>query len=385
MKVIITTIAIAFFATIVRATAGYETAVTLAPVAPPLLSQTGLYAGEGTMQIDARNRPFSPQYPLWSDGAAKRRWVRLPEGAAIDAQDLSRWDFPIGTRFWKEFSFDGNKVETRFLWRVSKEQWVFASYVWNEEQSEASLAPDTGIPNVAEVAAGKRHSIPSITECRSCHDSARTEILGFDALNLSDDRDPNAPHAEALTPGMITLRTLTDENLIVPKRTALVSRPPRIEAGSPQARAALGYLSTNCGSCHNRESSIASLGLILKHSLTDPVGRGGTFLSAEARRAKVEVPPASAGRCMPALATTAGKRGHWVVPEAQEASRIINPGHPESSALVRRVKSRRPSSQMPPLGTVLVDRQAVDLLTSWIQSNPGEWQATIARCAGEGS
>jgi hypothetical protein len=385
MKVIITTIAIAFFATIVRATAGYETAVTLAPVAPPLLSQTGLYAGEGTMQIDPRNRPFSPQYPLWSDGAAKRRWVRLPEGAAIDAQDLSRWDFPIGTRFWKEFSFDGHKVETRFLWRVSKEQWVFASYVWNEEQSEASLAPDTGIPNVAEVAAGKRHSIPSITECRSCHDSARTEILGFDALNLSDDRDPNAPHAEALTPGMITLRTLTDENLIVPKRTALVSRPPRIEAGSPQARAALGYLSTNCGSCHNRESSIASLGLILKHSLTDPVGRGGTFLSAEARRAKVEVPPASAGRCMPALATTAGKRGHWVVPEAQEASRIINPGHPESSALVRRVKSRRPSSQMPPLGTVLVDRQAVDLLTSWIQSNPGEWQATIARCAGEGS
>lgn len=369
MKVIITTIAIAFFATIVRATAGYETEVTLAPVAPPLLSQTGLYAGEGTMQIDARNRPFSPQYPLWSDGAAKRRWVRLPEGAAIDAQDLSRWDFPIGTRFWKEFSFDGHKVETRFLWRVSKEQWVFASYVWNEEQSEASLAPDTGIPNVAEVAAGKRHSIPSITECRSCHDSARTEILGFDALNLSDDRDPNAPHAEALTPGMLTLRTLTEENLISPKRTALVSRPPRIEAGSPQARAALGYLSTNCGSCHNKESSIASLGLILKHTLPGVGSRE----------------PGAESQCTAALATTAGKRGHWVVPEAQEASRIINPGHPESSALVRRVKSRRPSSQMPPLGTVLVDRQAVDLLTSWIQSNPGEWQATIARCAGEGS
>ena len=88
-------------------------------------------------------------------------------------------------------------METRFLWRVSKEQWVFASYAWNEAQTEASLAPESGIPNVAEVAPGKRHSIPSITECRSCHDSARTEILGFDALNLSDDRDPNAPHAEA--------------------------------------------------------------------------------------------------------------------------------------------------------------------------------------------
>ncbi|HEX6215947.1 MAG TPA: c-type cytochrome domain-containing protein, partial [Vicinamibacterales bacterium] len=70
--------------------------------------------------------------------------------------------------------------------------------------------------------------------------------------------------------------------------------------------------------------------------------------------------------CTAALATTVGKRGHWVVPEAQEASRLINPGHPESSAVVRRVKSRRPSSQMPPLGSVAVDKQAVDLLTSWV-------------------
>ena len=382
MKSIITATAL-LIAVVAKVTAGHETGVTPAPVAPPLLSQTGLYAGEGTLQIDARNRPFSPQYPLWSDGAAKRRWIRLPEGAAIDARDLSRWDFPIGTRFWKEFSFDGHKVETRFLWRVSNEQWVLASYAWNEAQTEASLAPESGIPNVAEVAPGKRHSIPSVSECRSCHDSARTEILGFDALNLSDDRDPNAPHAEPLTREMLTLRTLTQESLITPKRMDLVTTPPRIQASSPQARASLGYLSTNCGSCHNRESSIASLGLILKHSVTER--RGGTFLSAEARSAEVEVPPISASECTAALATTAGKRGHWVVPEAQEASRIINPGHPESSALIRRVKSRRPASQMPPLGSVLVDRQAVDLLTSWVQSNPGEWKATIARCAGEGS
>lgn len=344
---------------VAKAIAGYETGVTLAPVAPPLLSQTGLYAGEGTLQIDARNRPFSPQYPLWSDGAAKRRWIRLPEGAAIDATNLSRWDFPIGTRFWKEFSFDGHKVETRFLWRVSKEQWVLASYAWNEAQTEASLAPESGIPNVAEVAPGKRHSIPSVSDCRSCHDSARTEILGFDALNLSDDRDPNAPHAEPLTREMLTLRTLTEEGLITPKRMDLVKTPPRIQASSPLARASLGYLSTNCGSCHNRESSIASLGLILKHSVTEQRGDS---------------------QCTAALATTAGKRGHWVVPEAEEASRIINPGHPESSALIRRVKSRRPASQMPPLGTVLADRQAIDLLTSWVQSNPEEWKATITRC-----
>ena len=60
-------------------------------------------------------------------------------------------------------------------------------------------------PNIAEVAPGKRHSIPSVAECRSCHDSARTEILGFNALQLSTDRDPQALHAEPLSPDMVTL------------------------------------------------------------------------------------------------------------------------------------------------------------------------------------
>jgi cytochrome c553 len=373
MRVILTTVAMVLLAAIVRATAGFDVEV-MAPVAPALLSATGLYAaprqaqgspeqsretGGGTIAIDPRNRPFSPQYPLWTDGAAKRRWIRLPEGAVIDAANVSRWEFPIGTKFWKEFSFDGRKVETRMLWRVSAERWVFATYVWNDAQTEATLAPEAGIPGAAEVAPGKRHSIPGIADCRACHDSARTEILGFDALNLSDDRDPNAPHAERLTADMITLKTLMEENLMTPKRPELVSSPPRIHASSPEARAALGYLSTNCGSCHNRESSIASLGLILKHSIGD---RG----------------PAE---CTPALATTAGKRGHWVVPEAQEESRLINPGRPEASAIVRRVKSRRPSSQMPPLGSVIVDRQGVDLLTAWVGSNPDQWRELMTRCA----
>src|SRR5687768_2449555 len=350
MKAITTTIAIMLLAAIVRATAGFDSGAA-APVAPALLSETGLYAGEGTTRIDPLNRPFSPQYPLWTDGATKKRWIRLPAGSAIDATNLSRWEFPVGTKFWKEFSFDGRKVETRVLWRVSADTWVFATYAWNAAQTDAALAPEAGIPGAAEIAPGKRHAIPGTADCRSCHDSARTEILGFDALNLSDDRDPNAPHGEPLTRDMITLKTLMNDNLIYPKRPELIETPPRIAASSPEARAALGYLSTNCGSCHNRESSIASLGLLLKHTVSGSGSRE----------------PGSA-ECTPALATTVGKRGHWVVPEAPEESRLINPGHPESSAIVRRVKSRRPLSQMPPLGSVLVDKRGLDLLTSWVST-----------------
>lgn len=339
-----------------------------APVAPRLLSETGLYAGEGTRVVDVRNRPFAPQYPLWSDGAGKRRWVQLPPGARIDVSNVDRWDFPVGTRFWKEFDFDGRKVETRFLWKVSDSRWVFASYAWNEAQTDAVLVPESGMPDVADVAPGKRHSIPSLTECRSCHDSSRTEILGFSALQLSDDRDPNALHADPLPADAVTLRTLVDEQLISPRRTEFVAAPPRIDAATPEARTALGYLSTNCGSCHNRESSIASLGLLLKHELRGDKPSG-----------------LSSPRCTPALATTAGRKGHWAVPANPAESRVINPGKPELSALIQRVRSRRPSSQMPPLGTVVQDRAAVELLTAWVKSNPEEWARLAATCGPGGS
>src|SRR5690349_11109089 len=222
-----------------------------AAAAPGWLSQTGLYSDPATLKIDSRNRNFSPQYPLWSDGATKRRWVRLPVGSKIDVADLGNWELPVGTRFWKEFSFNGKKVETRFLWRTSEDNWVFASYVWNEAQTDAELASESGVPNIAEIADGKRHSIPSVSECRACHDSNRTETLGFSALQLSIDRDPNALHAEPLAGDMLTVKTLVDEDLLTPRRPELVTNPPRIAADTPMTRAALGYLSTNCGSCHN--------------------------------------------------------------------------------------------------------------------------------------
>ena len=88
--------------------------------APARLIDTGLYAAGHPGEIDPRNRPFAPQYPLWTDGATKRRWVYLPPGAPIDARDAAEWQFPAGTRFWKEFSFNGRKVETRMIWRASR-------------------------------------------------------------------------------------------------------------------------------------------------------------------------------------------------------------------------------------------------------------------------
>lgn len=316
---------------------------------PQLLSETGFArAGNGGA--------FSPQYPLWSDGAAKRRWVYLPPGATIDVSDPDRWEFPDGTKFWKEFSVDGRKVETRFLWKRGGE-WQFATYAWNDMQTDATLVPEAGLTTDVEVAPGKRHRIPGSIECRACHVTDRVEILGFTALQLSTDRDRDALHAEPLTPDMITLRRLQEEGRLSPGRPDWVSRPPRIVAPDHNTRTVLGYLSTNCGTCHNTLSDLASLDLDLRATVS------------------------RTAPCPTALATTLDRPGRWEIPAASPGtSRRLAPGQPDVSTLLARMKSRLPSSQMPPLGTVVVDEAAVALLTKWIEADPGVWQTRRTGC-----
>lgn len=57
--------------------------------------------------------------------------------------------------------------------------------------------------------------------------------------------------------------------------------------------------------------------------------------------------------------------------QSHDAVLRIEPQHPDRSALMQRMAARVPALQMPPLGTELVDRQAVDLIRRWIeQSEP---------------
>jgi mono/diheme cytochrome c family protein len=311
--------------------------------APSRLCDTGLYSDGTAGAIDPRNRPYSPQYPLWSDGAVKTRWIFLPPGTAIDTTNAGEWRFPVGTKFWKQFTFNGRKVETRFLWRASANDWVFATYVWNQEGTDAVLAPDAGIRGVVEVAPGRGHDIPGVADCRACHGERQAGPLGFNALQLSTDRDPNAIHGEPLAPGMITLATLSAAGLLSPARPELVASPPRIRTSDPATRAVLGYFAGNCGHCHNRGGDIAYDGPSLKH---------GDILDGDA-----------------VAAALLAKATAWQVPGQPEGgSLMLNRAQPDASAMLVRMKSRRPSSQMPPLGTNLRDDAAVAALTRWLNS-----------------
>ncbi|MBM9594071.1 c-type cytochrome domain-containing protein [Roseitranquillus sediminis] len=305
---------------------------------PADLFATGLYSEPETLTVDPAHLAFSPQYPLWTDGATKRRWISLPAGTTIDAADAGRWLFPVGTRFWKEFSFDGRRVETRFMEHRGDGRWTFAAYEWSADGTGATLAPERGRADAWPLGEGRTHTIPGRIDCQVCHGSGPSPVLGFTALQLSPDRDPNAPHGELLPLGAVDLAALIERGLI----TGLADDgAPRIVASGPVERAALGYLHGNCGHCHTEDGALAELGLDLAHDPEDsPASARTTTFDTPLRK-----PPAG-------------------LPEGV-ALRVI-PGDPDASALLHRVASRDRLLQMPPLGTALVDEDAVALLEAWI-------------------
>lgn len=195
---------------------------TRAEALPSRLSQTGLYADIANDVLEPAALQFSPRFPLWTDGASKRRWLLLPEGEQVDTTDAGDWTFPVGTRTFKEFVRDGVRVETRMNLKTP-DGWAAVSYVWDDDGADASLQLTT-----AEDVAGTPHDVPGAAECGSCHGGRGDFTLGFSAVQL----DP------------ATLDALFDSGVLSAPVASGLDLDPTSQAG-------LGYLHGNCSHCHN--------------------------------------------------------------------------------------------------------------------------------------
>lgn len=312
----------------------------LAETLPEQLSQTGLYADFTTGRMADGVMAFTPQYPLWSDGASKRRWILLPVGMSVDASDPDAWVFPVGTKLWKEFSLR-RRVETRYI-ELTANGWIFATYRWLADESAAVLAPKLGQRAVDEISPGVPYDLLARSDCLACHEGNVSRVLGFSALQLSSARDPGAPHGEPLRPGDVDLAALLERGLVTGLPARLRTAAPQVPARSAGERSALGYLHSNCSNCHNSRGPLADLDFSLEVRL-------------------------AAGTAMPdAIATGLDRTARFQPSGAAPMSRLAA-GHPEASLVVQRMARRDPITQMPPLGSRLVDREAVALVETWIR------------------
>jgi hypothetical protein len=288
---------------------------------PARLSETGLYEHPAEQTVAADVLAYAPQFQLWSDGAEKRRWAWFPPGAQIDDTDMDAWVFPQGTKFWKEFTRDGVRVETRLLQKVGPgdDDWVALAYLWDKQQRDAYATPYGAID-----ALGTPHNVPASSECPACHGGRKSFVLGFSAIQLSQPAQS----------GEADLARLVEANLLSVQPAGSFAVP-----GNDSERQALGYLHANCSHCHNQNRP-------KRHGARcfDPKKPFDFSLSVAALGSPTE---------------TATYRS--------AIDSVIKPGRPGKSRLIELVSKRGFGAQMPPLATERVDHAAVTLLSQWIQ------------------
>jgi len=299
---------------------------------PQLLSETGCGNPDDPTEMVEAAISYNINMPLWSDDLDKKRWMALPDGTTIEVNGEGDWDFPVGTVLIKEFSHNGERIETRLLMRHDDGAWAGYAYRWNDDLTDAVLVP-TG----QQVDLGSfLWQVPDSATCFACHGVAITSTLGPKTEQLNGDAlytwtGRRAPQIDTLNHlGMFA--TSPGDPSTLPAFPALGSDAP----AEDQARA---YLDANCAPCHQPGGS-ANAAMDLRHATPLP----------DMNLCDVEPDHGDLG---------------------VSGAKLLVPGDPSSSLVYLRADSTAPEERMPPAGTVLVHSDGVDVIADWISGLTG--------------
>lgn len=237
------------------------------PNFPRLLSETSCYQDLATARPMASAIPYTVNSPLWSDGAAKQRYVVVPQGKTVEFRESGVLGLPTGTILIKEFLIEGvagdsttlRPMETRFLVKRCEPEddgcaaaWQGYSYMWNDAGTEGTLLDDAAVKAWSVVADGvpttHDHIYPSRTQCADCHKDLNGGTIGLSAVQL------NRPQ---LYGDVIEnqLRAWEQAGLFgdtgpsrAPEESPFVPTPADVTRSLEERTA--GYLHANCAHCH---------------------------------------------------------------------------------------------------------------------------------------
>ena len=341
---------------------------------PPKLSDWHVVeVHDGRLQLNDGVVPYDLNTPLFTDYAHKLRTVWMPKGTTAKYRPTDTLDFPVGTVISKTFYYprtaDGKfgdvarnddysrdfagqgldmanvrLIETRILVH-RKDGWAAIPYVWNDAQTEATLARTGAVLPLALVGTDNaredfNYVVPDESQCQSCHAQdwidRKVHPIGPKARHINKDyhyADGSANQLEHLAKlGYLSgLPALAE----VPRDANWEDTRATLDA---RARA---YLDINCGHCHNANGAANTTGLTLD---------AGT---PEDRHLGICKPPTAAGQ---------GTGDHFF---------DIVPGQPDESILPYRLSSKEPGVMMPELGRSTVHREGVALIKAWIAAQPG--------------
>lgn len=342
---------------------------------PRTLSASGLFDSVKDHRMKPGVVPYSVVASFWSDGAHKERWIALPPGEGITLKRGRGWDFPDKSVIVKSFALERTEgdpasrkwIETRFLTKQGGE-WYGYSYLWNDAGTDATLIDAAGLDKeyTIRTAAGERKQVwhyPGRAECMVCHSRAQNYVLGLCELQMNKDHDYGGGRVENQIRtferlGMFQTDWYADvkggvrDPLNKPepgqrevKRSTLFTHFPKdlkklvdpYDKTQDLTLRARSWLHANCSSCHV-EAGGGNAQMELE------------FSTALDRMRLVDAKP---------VHQTFG------LPDA----RLLAPGNPDRSVLLKRMGSRGPNTgQMPPLATSRVDPAGLDLMRDWCRS-----------------
>jgi uncharacterized repeat protein (TIGR03806 family) len=314
---------------------------------PPLLSQTGLFTSLTEMKPSPGLVPYDVNTPLWSDGAAKQRWIVLPPGGEIGFSPTGEWSFPPGTIFVKHFELAVDetrlgrrkRLETRLLVVDASGYGYGATYRWRPNHSDADLLADSARePITIHSSAGNRVQTwyyPSRADCLTCHTRAARFVLGVKTRQLNRDfiyPETGIGDNQLRAWSYLAMfdRALDENSLRHYSRLAAVD-----DLHASLEQRARSYLDANCAHCH----------------------RPGNTVRA-AFDARYDTPLAELNLLnRPTVSDSLSIKD----------PRVVAPGDLSRSMLTLRLM-RSDNYRMPPLATSVNDQAAIAVLEAWVKS-----------------
>jgi uncharacterized repeat protein (TIGR03806 family) len=308
----------------------------------PKLSDYHFFEGEmKNLEPVYKVIPYDLNSSLFTDYAHKKRFIWMPEGVkATYNGDGKVLEFPTGTILIKNFYYDNvlpanttRILETRLMIRKST-GWIFADYIWNTQQTEATLNMDGSYVDLSWTQNGATmnatYRIPSGTECLTCHKSSDIAIpIGPKPQNLNK----NYTYANGSQNQLERWKAEGYLDEAVPQNIA--STVDWTDTSKPLDLRVRSYLDINCAHCHSEGAHCSY--------------RVMRFAFSES--------------------TTDHNLGICIAPQENinpSLSYIIARKNVNRSAVHYRLNTTVEAERMPLLGRTIVHTEALEMIDQWI-------------------
>jgi uncharacterized repeat protein (TIGR03806 family) len=323
------------------------------------LSSYNFFQGDlKNLSPNSRVLPYEPSSTLFSDYAHKKRFVWIPENKkATYNGDNKVLELPVGSVLIKNFYYENTQpsntkkiIETRVM--IRKESgWIFANYVWNDAQTEATFDLGGSTKNITwidnNITKTVSYRIPNESQCIVCHKNNTivggqpTTIhtpIGIKPQSLNFEYNYGNSTKNQLLKWQEVGYLTNNFNLPSIANTVVNYN----DATKPLENRVRAYFDINCAHCHNENGHCNYRPMKFDFNST----QGSSALT-------------NMGVCV----DTQDMQGF-----PSELSKIIAPRRPDRSMLFYRINTTDESYMMPLHGRSLIHTEGVQLIEQWINS-----------------